>query len=261
MGIVTSLQAGNGEVVGSAELLLTESTRSPVEDVNAGLKSGLSFGFLVHKTRLLKSGEAGYDEDGFSMIVEGWEPYECSAVATPRGVRSKITGGLTGSPERDSASVSTDAKTAPRRPRKAPRRPLNASLERESSPPPKRPLTIPLQRDYMKEQHAAITASLAGLDGSPASPQEDTASPLAKILGMASSPSVPDLHHKVGDIELVVNGGRGWCKLPLAVAMQPAQAHQAAFTTTNAYGAIGEDAGGAVSLCWRCTLARYWCTS
>ena len=50
IGMVTRLEVGNEEVVGSAELILTVSTRSPVEDVNAGLKSGLSFGFLVHRT-------------------------------------------------------------------------------------------------------------------------------------------------------------------------------------------------------------------
>ena len=180
VGMVTSLKAGNGEVVGEAELIETESTRSPIEDINSSLKSGLSFGFLVHKTRLLKPGESGYDEDSFNLIVERWEPYECSAVATPRGVRSKITGGLVHPPSRDAASVSTsvDAKTArpktttktTKRPRTVSRRTLDSGLEREGSPAPKRPLTIPLQRDYMKEQHVAITASLASLGGSSTSP-------------------------------------------------------------------------------------------
>ena len=43
-----------------------------------------------------------------------------------------------------------------------------------------------------------------------------------------------------------MSDGRAWCRMPLRLAMQPAQAHQAAFDSTNAHGTIGEDAGGPI---------------
>ena len=97
----------------------------------------------------------------------------------------------------------------------------------------------------MKEQHVAITASLASLGGSSTSPQEQEASPLAQLLTLAASPKIPQVHHKVGDIELVVESGRGWCKMPLALAMQPAPVVRAAFDSTTP-GVVGEDAGGPI---------------
>ena len=260
IGMVTKLKAGDGEVVGEAELLLTESTRSPIQDVNAGLKSGLSFGFLVHKTRLLKPSEAGYDEDGFSMIIELWEPYECSAVATPRGVRSKITGGLLGPPEREAASVdtrTTPTKTTRTTPAKRPRRTLDAALERETSPaPPRLPRRAVTESDYVtaliQERKNTMTATLDRLTAAPAigtpPPDDtpDTASPLSRLIQIAASPATPQVHHESGGLVMHLDAGRGWARLPMRTAMRSAPAMRSAFDSTNTPGAIGEQAAGAI---------------
>ena len=94
VGLVTSLAGSASAVTGRAELIVTENSRAAIDDINAQLKSGLSFGFLVLSAKLLKEGESGYKADVFRMIIEKWEPYELSAVSGPRGVRSRITSGL-----------------------------------------------------------------------------------------------------------------------------------------------------------------------
>ena len=263
IGMVTRLEAGNGEVVGEAELIETPNTRADIADVNAGLKSGLSFGFLVHKTRLLKPGDTRYNADSLDMVVERWEPYENSAVATPRGVRSKITGGLTGPPQReaDAASVSVDATTAARpktaATKRRPMRSLDSRLERETSPaPPRLPRRAVTETDYvdglLRERQLAMTTALdaitraAPATETPPADSPDTASPLARLIQIAASPATPQLHHQAGGLELTMDAGRGWAKLPLAVALQPAPALRSAFDTTNTHGAIGEQAAGEI---------------
>ena len=265
VGMVTRLQAGNGEVVGEAELIETPNTRAAIADVNAGLKSGLSFCFLVHKTRLLKPGDTRYNADSLDMVIERWEPYENSAVATPRGVRSRITGGLLGAPERDADAASVDTETATEtagRPKtaatKRPRRRVDAGLERERSPapPPPLPRRAVTESDYVtaliRERKDTMTAALDRLTAAPAigtpPPDDtpDTASPLARLIQIAASPATPQVHHQAGGLELHMDGGRGWARLPLRTALQPAPAMRSAFDTTNANGAIGEQAAGEI---------------
>ena len=155
IGHVVALTATGKAVVGRAELVETDATRGPIQDVNAGLKAGLSFGFIILATRLVKEGEPGYLKDVMRLVVSRWQPYELSCTAAPRGVRSKITGGLTGAPEREAASVSAsvDTRTAARPKTKTttrPRRSLDAGLEREASPaPPRTPRRAVSQTAYV----------------------------------------------------------------------------------------------------------------
>ena len=262
IGQVTALTANGPDVTGQATLISTDATRGPIQDVNASLKAGLSFGFIVLSAKTLQEGDEAFKRDVLRVVITRWQPFELSCSAAPRGVRSRITGGLTGAPEReaDAASVSVDAKTAARpktAPTKRPRRPLNATLESETSPaPPRLPRRAVTESDYVteliRERHTAMTASLdaitraAPATETPPADSPDTASPLARLIQIAASPATPQVHHESGGLVMHLDAGRGWAKLPLAVAMQGPRVVRSAFDTTNTYGAIGEDTPGAI---------------
>ena len=255
LGLAVSGRVGRDKVAyATVEIRPTANNRNLIEELDAGLRDGTSPGFIVHEVKVLADGDPGYDRNEmFQFDVTRWEIYEVSSTPIPRNPSVGLlrTATVT-APERPRAARVTAAgprttRKAPARPRTTPRRTLDSGLEREGSPPPKRQLAIPLQRDYMKEQHVAITASLASLGGSSTSPQEqEGASPLGQLLTLAASPKVPQLHHKVGDVEMMMSDGRGWCKIPLALAMQPAPVARAAFTTSSPGLVVGEDAGGPV---------------
>ena len=92
IGQVVALTATGAAVEGRAELIETDATRGPIQDVNAGLKSGLSFGFLVLAAKTLGEGDDGYKRDAMRVVVTRWQPYELSGTAAPRGVRSPHRG-------------------------------------------------------------------------------------------------------------------------------------------------------------------------
>ena len=98
IGHVVRLTPTGEAVTGEAELVQVENTRSAIEDVNSGLKSGLSFGFVILAARLLKEGDDGYRRNTMRMTITLWQPFELSCTAAPLGIRSRITGGLTGPP-------------------------------------------------------------------------------------------------------------------------------------------------------------------
>ena len=200
------------------------------------------------------------------MTITLWQPFELSCTAAPLGIRSRVTGGLLGPPERDADAASVDTKTTARL-RKAPARPrrtLDAGLERESSPvtPPRRAVTS--QATYVdgliRERHTAMTTALDAITrAAPASARQaggagagDTpadspdASPLARLIQVAASPASPRVHHKTEDLELMMDGGRGWARLPLGKVMERAPVQRAAFDSTNVTGAIGEQVAGEI---------------
>ena len=171
---------------------------------------------------------------------------------------------MTGAPERDAASVSTDTKTAARpktmttTTKRRPRRSLDAGLERERSPaPPTLPRRAVTEADYvtelLRERQHAMTASLDAITraapvarqaaGTGAPPAD---SPLARLISLACSPVTPTLSHQAEGLQLQLDNGRGWAKLPLAVAMRTAPALRSAFDTTTTPGAIGEQAAGEI---------------
>ena len=267
IGHVVRLTPTGEAVTGQAELVEVENTRAALADVNSGLKAGLSFGFVILAARLLKEGDDDYRRDVMRMVISRWQAFELSCTAAPLGIRSRIVGGLTGPPEREAASVSVDAKTAAR-PKTAPtkrrpRRSLDAGLKRETSPaPPRLPRRAVTESDYVSQlidkRQSDMTTALTAMMGAagvahqaagasaPPADSPDADSPLAKLISVACSPATPQVHHQAGGLELHMDAGRGWAKLPLAVALQPAPALRSAFDTTNTPGAIGEQAAGEI---------------
>ena len=255
IGHVVRLTPTGEAVTGQAELVETESTRSAIEDVNSGLKAGLSFGFVILAARLLKEGDDGYRRDVMRVVITLWQPFELSCTAAPLGIRSRITGGLLGAPEREAASVSASVATKTARPKtaptKRPRRRIDAALEHETSPaPPRLPRRAVSQTAYVdgliRERHTTMTSALDALTAGTPADSPDTASPLARLINVACSPATPQVHHKANGLELVMDSGRGWARLPLRTAMHGPRVVRSAFDSANTYGAIGEQAAGEI---------------
>ncbi len=252
MGKVVSGRVTNGVAYIRVKLVETQNNRGLHEELEAGLRSGTSPGFIVNEARALKQGDAGFDKNELmQMRVEKWTPHEVSSSAIPRNPTVGMMA-LSSTSAATTTSTTSAPKKAPRRPRTASRQPLNAGLERESSPPPPRfpPRAETQAEDYvtamLRHKEEAMTTALDTLTADKAAEGQDATSPLARLITMGVAPATPKLHHKTEDLELVVDGGRGWCRMPLSTAMALPRAHQAAFDTSNVHGAIGEDAGGPI---------------
>ena len=92
---------------------------------------------------------------------------------------------------------------------------------------------------------APVAHQAAGTGALPAD-SLDAASPLAQLISLAVAPATPTMHHKTDTLEMTLDGGRAWAKLPLATAMQGPRVVRSAFDSANTYGAIGEDTPGAI---------------
>ena len=85
MGRITSATVRPGDLAMTAEVGQTPIARALYSEIQDGIRTGFSPGFLVHGTEMLDDGDADYDPGYMlQMRVTKWEPYECSATAIPR---------------------------------------------------------------------------------------------------------------------------------------------------------------------------------
>ena len=88
MGRVTRGYTDDGAVYVEGELVETVRSRPLIEELDGGLRSGASPGFIIHEARL----EDDPDNEGeYVMVVTRWEPYEGSATGIPRNANAGFT--------------------------------------------------------------------------------------------------------------------------------------------------------------------------
>ena len=81
IGMVKTLEARGGQVEGESELVETERNRPYLEELRAGLRRGISPGFLIHQGQAIDDP----DFEGEIMLqITRWEAYEQSATPVPR---------------------------------------------------------------------------------------------------------------------------------------------------------------------------------
>ena len=81
MGKVTEISPEGCQVVGEASIISSERNKDYIQELQLGLRSGVSPGFLVRKARLVADDSNG--DDVFE--VTEWLPYEVSTTSTPLG--------------------------------------------------------------------------------------------------------------------------------------------------------------------------------
>ncbi len=84
IGRVTAITVGSGQVTAQAEIAVTENARAKLEEINQGLRSGISPGFII--TQL----EADKDSDDFAMVVTKWQIVEISSSPIPRNPTARL---------------------------------------------------------------------------------------------------------------------------------------------------------------------------
>ena len=93
VGRVVSLNLELDALYGRVEFGQTPRAQAVLTEINEGLRSGISPGFLVLESRFLQRGEAGYDENRIDTIVSKWELHEISSVTSPRNHLAKVISG------------------------------------------------------------------------------------------------------------------------------------------------------------------------
>ena len=86
VGRVTSFSFGNGELRAQVELATTRRGRESLEEINQGLRVGVSPAILIDSYDKDEDGEA------FDIVVTRYSPYELSLTAGPRNYRTRIEG-------------------------------------------------------------------------------------------------------------------------------------------------------------------------
>ena len=86
IGKIISGRVGNDRVAyARVRLAETETAKKYTEEIDAGLRSGTSPGFVVHQVDILGEDDEDYDpKEMFQFDVTLWEPYEISSTPIPR---------------------------------------------------------------------------------------------------------------------------------------------------------------------------------
>ena len=88
VGRITSASLSNGELRAVAQVVDLPRSHTYLRELRAGLRSGISPGFLIHTVeRSERKGAGEWDFD-----VTRWEPYEISSTPVPRNAEAKIVG-------------------------------------------------------------------------------------------------------------------------------------------------------------------------
>ena len=88
LGTVTGARIDGGAVYAEAEVYDLARSRAYLPEIRAGLRSGISPGFIIHEVSPSKC--QGAKE--FDVVVTKWEPYEISSTPVPRNAEAKIVG-------------------------------------------------------------------------------------------------------------------------------------------------------------------------
>lgn len=85
LGIIKRASIRDRTLYATADLIETERSGPFIEDVSAGLKRGVSPGFLIHEAEFVQT------DDGELMLeISRWEPFEFSISAIPRNPNAAI---------------------------------------------------------------------------------------------------------------------------------------------------------------------------
>ena len=88
IGRVESATLSHGELRAVASIVDLPRARLYKAEIDAGLRSGISPGFVLHSVEPSRAKGAGPHD----MDVVRWEPYEVSSTAVPRNAGARITG-------------------------------------------------------------------------------------------------------------------------------------------------------------------------
>ena len=87
LGMVQRLESCGSQIEGEATLTGTERNGPYLEELRAGLRKGISPGFLIHRAE-------GVDDPDFEgemlLRITLWEPYEQSATPVPRNADAGV---------------------------------------------------------------------------------------------------------------------------------------------------------------------------
>ena len=89
LGMVTRLESRGAQVEGEAALTETARNAEYLEELHAGLRRGISPGFLIHRADAVD--DPDFDNE-LMLRITLWEPYEQSATPVPRNAEAGLLG-------------------------------------------------------------------------------------------------------------------------------------------------------------------------
>ena len=97
MGRIFEARVEGGRVSMKAEVGQSTRAVATLAEIDDGLRSGFSPGFLVHEAAPLEKSDPAYDEDAFLQVeITRWESYECSSTAIPRNSEALLRADMGG---------------------------------------------------------------------------------------------------------------------------------------------------------------------
>lgn len=85
IGRIESMTVANRQVTATTQIAVTDNGRKYLAELDEGLRTGVSPGFLITET------EADEDGEDFDIVVTNWEIFECSLTAAPRNAVARVT--------------------------------------------------------------------------------------------------------------------------------------------------------------------------
>ena len=95
IGRVTRMYTSQGEVLATSTLTTAPNAQGVLAELHDGIRSGVSPGFLIKRTRVLEPDDPEYNARFLIQeVVTEWEAFEASSTTTPRDKRAMVLSGL-----------------------------------------------------------------------------------------------------------------------------------------------------------------------
>ena len=188
LGMVTRSQILNGVAYASVQLKSTTRSTPYIEEIRAGIRKGVSPGFLIFESEIQET-----DDGEYEIVVSKWRPYELSGTPIPRNSDAAVLS-LSGSPKEKKAAVPAQERPSVERPAARPVETVEASVERIARPAK----TSPTEEERMttlKQQEKIVDKKLAALSKASANGKRDESEPLplheqiSELVTLAQNPS------------------------------------------------------------------------